>query len=102
MARSQQARKDEEARGTVGHMNKLALRVRRAREWWHDHPARSHNQPYVLAGWKERTAFVVVGAGIGGWLSLVFGRLLLCVVVGVVVALLLIWGEARRHDPPDR
>ncbi len=67
----------------------------RARRWWgHD--------LYVLRNWRLRAAFVVVGAGIGLWEAIIFRwPLLLGVVVGIAVALLMIWREARRHEPRD-
>jgi membrane protein implicated in regulation of membrane protease activity len=57
---------------------------------------------YVLRTWKLRAAFVVVGAGIGLWEAIIFRwPLSFGVVVGIAVALLMIWREARRHEPRD-
>lgn len=69
----------------------------RAQRWWY-----WGHDLYVLRNWKLRAAFVVVGAGIGLWEAIIFRwPLLLGVVVGIAVALLMIWREARRHEPPD-
>jgi membrane protein implicated in regulation of membrane protease activity len=72
-------------------------RRRRARRWW-----RWGHDLYVLRNWKLHAGFVVVGAGIGLWEAIIFRwPLLLGVVAGIAVALLMIWREARQHEPRD-
>jgi hypothetical protein len=60
-----------------------------------------HDQ-YVLTNWKLRAAFVALGAGVGLWEALIFGwPLALGVAAGIVVALLKIRQEMRKHEPHD-